>query len=103
MKYTHEDIIIDPDFEPFDLSDKDVRDYLRGKWIVLMDNDKGAHLEVCISEFAYMPVDDDEEEFKWLIATVFGGILAEDLLEKFTFLDGTPCGELVTEEDCNED
>lgn len=74
------------EYVPFDLSKKEVRDKLRGQWIV-PKNKNGIIAESMIDRFA-------KDSFcDWLCI----GYPAEELLEKMTFLDGTPCGEKVEE------
>ena len=67
---------------PFDLSKKEVRDKLRGKWIV----HKKRKSEIMIYDFW---VSDGTDT--WFCM----GVKGKDLLESFTFLDGSPCGEEV--------
>ena len=65
---------------PFDLSKKEVRDKLRGKWIV----HKKRASEIMIHDFWV-----SEGAHTWFCA----GFNGKDLLKSFTFLDGSPCGE----------
>ena len=72
----------DDDFVPYDLSKKEVRDKLRGKWIV----DKITRKEFPIDIFQY-----DSEKKEWIIYMFMNAL---SLLKCYTFLDGTPCGEI---------
>lgn len=74
-------------YVPFDLSKKEVRDKLRGKWIV----NKITKGEKMISNF-------------WIVGIISPWVCADgntgaDLLAKFTFLDGTPCGQKISAEE----
>lgn len=70
-------------YAPYDLSKKEVRDKLRGKWV----KSKDCGSEFLISAFEL------RNDGKSLIQ----GYTSKSFLESFTFLDGTPCGEKVEE------
>lgn len=70
-------------YVPFDLGDPEVRENLRGKWAVA-DGDEGQ-----ISGFHRF----NGEE--WMAAITTGYVTAEGLLDKWKFVDGSPCGRLV--------
>ena len=71
-------------YVPFDLSLPEDREKLRGAWIRYKDSE----IAYCI--FAISP---DEAE---PCVTIWGEEIPVGLLlEKYTFLDGTPCGKLV--------
>lgn len=70
---------------PFDLSDLEVRDKLRGKWI---KSNHSPYPEDMITGF-YLSED------IWQVNYSYN---AEELLNDWEFLDGTPCGELVEDE-----
>lgn len=78
------------EYVPFDLSKKEVRDKLRGQWIV----DKEEKSELCINNFKH-----NEKIDEWSVQDCFTGdyITPFGLLTCYTFLDGTPCGEKVEE------
>ena len=70
-----------PRYEPYDLSDKKVRDSLRGKWF------KNKHdTEEPVSNFCYF-----KNRSVWYV----NGYSSKDFLEKCKWLDGTPCGRRV--------
>jgi len=71
-------------YVPFTWED---RDLLRGRWIKSKEDDK----ELMIIGFS------KEEVF--LIHTDQGDIYHKGVLDFYTFLDGTPCGKLVEEEE----
>ena len=73
-------------YVPFDLSKKEDRDALRGKWITK----KRYETEVLIDFFTKHTNYDDEE---WEAC----GFTGEELLEECTFLDGSPVGKKVEE------
>lgn len=72
-------------YTPYDLSKKEVRDKLRGKWIVRKDN------ELVNEEVIFRFAQDGIGFFHC------NGYTAKELLDMFTFSDGTPCGEKVEE------
>ena len=73
-----------PRYEPYDLSDKKVRDSLRGKWF------KNKHdTEEPVSNFCYF-----KNRSVWYV----NGYSSKDFLENCTWLDGTPCGRRVDKE-----
>lgn len=72
-------------YTPFDLSKKEVRDYLRGKWI----KNRTSDVECFISILSL--VDGD-----WYAE----GYTSEELLENFTFLNGTPVGNKINNKKC---
>lgn len=74
-------------YVPYDLSKKEVRDKLRGKWIVR----KGSDAERLITSFT------TDSYGNWSYDVGFGGGNNNELLANYTFLDGTPCGEKVEE------
>lgn len=74
-------------YVPYDLSKKEVRDKLRGKWIVR----KGSDAERLITSFT------KDSYGNWSYDVGFGGGNNNELLANYTFLDGTPCGEKVEE------
>lgn len=67
---------------PFDLSKKEDRDALRGKWI----RHKKYSTEILIDCFSI-------DTGKWYV----NGYSAKPLFDNFTFLDGTPVGKKVEE------
>lgn len=67
---------------PFDLSDLEVRDKLRGKWI---KSNHSPYPEDMITAF-------NLAEDGWRVNYCYS---AEELLKDWMFLDGTPCGKLV--------
>ena len=74
-------------YVPYDLSNKEVRDKLRGQWIVR----KGSDAERLITSFT------KDSYGSWSYDVGFGGGNNNELLANYTFLDGTPCGEKVEE------
>ena len=73
---------------PYDLSKKEDRDALRGKWVVWnYDGD-----EYLISKFHH----DDIFMDGWAVV-LHGGRDGEDLFKSYTFLDGSPGGKEVEE------
>lgn len=70
-------------FEPFDLSNPEVRKNLRGKWIIC---NTGTGPEFVIDTYNYQP---DSNE--WTAR----GALADSLLANYHFDDGTPVGKEV--------
>lgn len=79
------------EYVPYDLSKKEVRDKLRGKWIV----EKEEKREFCINNFDYRERNDNQ----WSVQDCFTGdyITPFGLLTCYTFLDGSPCGQKVEE------
>lgn len=73
-------------YVPFDFSKKSVRDKLREKWIKC----KNGHNEFNIFGFSY-----NEARHIWLA----NSFTAENLFEGYEFIDGTPFGEAVIEEE----
>lgn len=73
-------------YVPFDLGDPEIRENLRGNWVVA-DGDEGQ-----ISGFHRF----DGEE--WMAAITTGYVTSEMLFDKWKFVDGSPCGRLVEEE-----
>lgn len=69
-------------YVPFDLSKKEDRDFLRGKWI----RHKKYSTEILIDCFSI-------DTGKWYV----NGYSAKPLFDNFTFLDGTPVGKKVEE------
>lgn len=67
---------------PFDLSKPEVRNSLRGKWFYYPSTDS----EMMIDCFSHM-------DSQWRVH----GLTADQFLNACTFLDGTPCGQEVTE------
>lgn len=67
---------------PFDLSKPEVRNSLRGKWFYYPSTDS----ELMIDCFSHM-------DSQWRVH----GLTADQFLNACTFLDGTPCGQEVTE------
>lgn len=67
-------------YTPFDLSKKEVRNYLRGKWI----ENRTSDVECFISVLSLV-------DGEWYAE----GYTSEELLENFTFLDGTPVGNKI--------
>ena len=65
-------------YVPFDLSKKEDRDFLRGKWI-------------------RYKMTGDEYQITSLSSNLAIGITGEELLKYYTFLDGTPVGKRVEE------
>ena len=81
-------------YVPFDLSKSEVRDKLRGKYLIHLDVGDFTPEEKLVVGFSENTV-------------VIGGYDPEcfdghELLKYFTFLDGTPCGELVEVEDASK-
>lgn len=75
------EILDEAKYEPYDLSDKKVRDSLRGKWF------KNKHdTEEPVSNFCYF-----KNRSVWYV----NGYSSKDFLENCTWLDGTPCGRRV--------
>lgn len=74
-------------YVPYDLSKKEVRDKLRGKWIVR----NGSNAERLITAFT------KDSYGNWSYDVGFGEGNNNELLANYTFLDGTPCGEKVKE------
>lgn len=70
-------------YVPYDLSKKEVREKLRGKWI----EKRGKVLEEVLFTF--------DQDYTGCFKC--NGYTAEELLGMFTFSDGTPCGEKVEE------
>lgn len=70
-------------YVPYDLSKKEVREKLRGKWI----EKRGKVLEEVLFTF--------DQDYTGCFHC--NGYTAEELLGMFTFSDGTPCGEKVEE------
>lgn len=81
---------------PFDLSKPEVRDRLRGQWIRRKPYsfNPGYCLEVVIDCFEQV---DEGAEGLDSIYWVVNGISALELLEDWTFLDGSPCGQEMSE------
>lgn len=71
-------------YVPFDLSKKEVRDKLRGKWI----SHKSLEFEKMIYEIWV-----DVRLKIWYC----NGFTSEELFRSYTFLDGSPCGESIEE------
>lgn len=78
---------VEQKYVPFDLSDKKVRDELRGKWI----KNKNNNFELCITVFTYQG-----HVGNTISADIYmvSGIDADELLKYWVFEDGTPCGKL---------
>ena len=72
-----------PKYVPYDLSKPEVRDKLRGRWY----RKKECNHEYCVTDFQTTMDNGWIVDFK----TAF------DFLEECEWLDGTPCGEEVTE------
>ena len=73
-------------YVPFDLSNEEDRVKLRGAWVkAKADPDKQQNVCGMCSRYVYLTCQAE-------------GYDAEEFLEKFTFLDGSPCGKLVEEE-----
>lgn len=83
-------------YVPFDLSKPEVRDRLRGKWIRRKPYTFNPNycLEVTIDCFEQ--VDEGAEGIDSIYWTA-NGINSHELFEDWTFLDGTPCGQEVSE------
>lgn len=79
-------------YVPFDLSKPEVRDKLRGKWIC-KNNCRFETIITCFKQ-----EDEGAEGIDSIYWTAYGQS-SLDLLENWTFLDGTPCGELVEVEE----
>ena len=80
-QFIREVIDDEPNYKPYDLSDKNVRDSLRGRWF----RDEYGN-EVPVSLFDY-----HENRNVWHV----NGYSSKSFLEKCKWLDGTPCGRLV--------
>ena len=78
---------VEQKYVPFDLSNEEDRAKLRGAW-VKAKNDSDKHQNVCgvCSQYVYLSCQTE-------------GCTPEDFLERFVFIDGTPCGKLVEVED----
>lgn len=76
-------------YEPYDLSDLNVRDSLRGRWIIWNDGDTDDADEAVIIGFTKRDGD------PWHVRTSIGSIDAAELLKFYVFDDGTPCGKKV--------
>ncbi len=75
------EILDEAKYEPYDLSDKEVRGSLRGRWFMdEYDN------EVPVRDFYCF-----KNRSVWYV----NGYSPKDFLEKCKWLDGTPCGQLV--------
>ena len=70
-------------YVPYDLSKPEVRDKLRGRWYRVTEED----IEHSVESFA-------PTKYGYVIS---GTYTAEGFFEECTWLDGTPCGEEVTE------
>lgn len=84
-------------FEPFNLSDPEVRKSLRGKWLKNKNSNDGE--ETMIIGFAHTL---DTQDRRWAFQEEWycelpyrSEVKVKDLFEKYTFLDGTPCGKEV--------
>lgn len=73
-------------YVPFDLSDKEVRDELRGKWII----PKG-HSDSIEKQITLFGSQMTEYGKIWCVEM---DITPDKLLTSWTFIDGTPCGKL---------
>ena len=71
-------------YVPFDLSNEEDRAKLRGAWVREKDGERELYVTAI-----YM---DEKPPF---VVLNDNGYNAEEFLEGFTFLDGTPCGKLV--------
>ena len=71
-------------YVPFDLSKEETRTFLRGKWI----KRKSDSLESMITIIAQLTLGD---KHVWTAGTMS----AEELLDEWTFLDGSPCGKQI--------
>lgn len=69
-------------YVPFDLSKPEVRNSLRGKWFYYPSTDS----ELMIDCFSHM-------DSQWRVH----GLTADQFLNACTFLDGSPCGQEVSE------
>lgn len=78
-------------YVPFDLSDKKVRDELRGKWII----PKG-HSDSIEKQITLFGTQMTEYGKIWCVET---DITPDKLLTSWTFIDGTPCGKLEVVEE----
>ena len=72
-------------YVPFDLSKEEERDFLKGKWVKGNINGQDYH---------FMIIGFKAVAQGWCV-DLGGWFTGEDLLEKWTFEDGTPCGKLV--------
>ena len=79
-----------PEYIPFDLSKPEDRDFLRGKWIRKKDDGR----EVLIDHFEKTP-----GTFAGWKTEIWGANNCSSgyLFDKYTFIDGTPCGKRRTE------
>ena len=75
----------EPEYVPFDLSKEEDRDFLKGKWVKGNINGQDYH---------FMIIGFKAVAQGWCV-DLGGWFTGEDLLEKWTFDDGTPCGKLV--------
>ena len=73
-------------YVPFDLSDEEDRAKLRGAWV----REKDGERELSVTAI-YL---DEKPPF---VELNDNGFTAEQLLESYKFLDGSPCGRLVEE------
>lgn len=78
---------VEPRYVPFDLSNEEDRARLRGAW-VKAKNDSDKHQNVCgvCPQYVYLSCQTE-------------GCTPEDFLERFVFIDGTPCGKLAWKEE----
>lgn len=79
---------VEPEYVPFDLSKEEDRDAIRGKWV--QDSRHG-------NEWMIVGFYLDEtggQGYKAKLSRKNAGFTGSELLERFTFLDGTPIGKL---------
>ena len=88
-QFIREVIEDEPHYEPYDLSDPNVRDSLRGRWYKVEDPD-GIREEM-VNRFLFSPYTK-----KW---EVNGGTVEGFLKHCHWIDDGTPCGKLIRTED----
>ena len=83
-------------YVPFDLSKPEVRDRLRGKWIRRKPYTSNPNYCREVPIDCFEQVDEGAEGIDSIYWTA-NGINSHELFEDWTFLDGTPCGEEVSE------
>lgn len=71
-------------YEPFDLSEESDRARLRGAWV--RDKKSGVESQVIAIDHNTVIIDDDYFE-------------TDRMLERFEFIDGTPCGKLMEDDE----
>ena len=71
------------------------RDQLRGKWVKYKDS-KDSFTEMLESQIhSFFRIDKKDDDFDWIFLAKGYGVSPKNLLNKFVFIDGTPCGVKV--------